>query len=709
MAAILHAIYQKWTYGNPLGSPQRRPEGASYLTTDEFWLTSANATYYPFVGDPKEEKIDITAPQKTLPEGQYTLKFRAVDAEGKIYEKDNKFIIDNTLPKLTFKDKAPGKVYELKDSDFTQETLNGKAYNAFWLHANLYDEGTAQLAPLGITQSSNTLWYYYNQKFFPDGDFPVEANGDVKFGIEKSDIENGPATMILFPMDAANNAHLLNDFYPYAFVKEGTPYVVPTYDKHKVYQEDTLTMTLTLNNVEKLMKATYDAGFYNNFEFQNVSVNPEFQKYAQEHGWTVTVDQPVVKPQPGSESSRSIVNVGAKISGDGFTGLSGDTPFLDVKFKLVDDFHDILWDTMDGDLNTVEFSYTKFGESTPTNITLFNQIDSYKIIMKHSKVDSYIRLEGFKGQWGKDLTKVGATVYAQDSNGVKYPGTIDSPQGYFSVKQIPLSKDPIDIVVEAPGHLKSIQKVTLGTKTTWGEEIGEYKYLAPYQPTAAAGDVNGDGVIDVLDVKKVANKIGTQDQVEFKVEDLNQDGIINETDMKFLVKNLYKSNPDATVMPKEEVGGKYSTDFFNELGIASTVNTLKNTTKSKNTAALSWIAAVNATQVIIEQSSNNGATWSAATTQQPVAVNSNNAVVTGLSDTTSYQFRVRVVGGLNEGISNIVKVTTGESLPSTPGKKKEIKSTGKNPNVSIRSGSFASLLFIVFLNFFYPFIHEGFD
>lgn len=666
MKNVRAIIYDK--DGRALGSTSPRTINAATAPIDQELFVQYGASYYPFIGDPKDEITDINLPLSVLAEGQYTLKFRAVDAEGKYYEKSQLFVVDNTLPKLTFKeDQAPGKVYELKDSDFTEETLNGNAYNAFWVHANLYDEGTNLLAPLGLTQSSNTLWYYHNQKIFPDGDFPVEANGDVKFGIEKEDIENGPATVILFPMDTATNAHLLNEFYPYAFVKEGTPYVVPTYDKEKVYKNDTLTMTLSLNNVEKLMSGTYDLGFYKNFEFLDVKVNKEFQQYAQDKGITVTVDQPVVKEHPVYTWSKNSVNVGAHISGNGFQGFSGDSPFLDVTFKLVDDHFYILEDTMDGEENTKDFSYTKFGESEPTKMTLFNQIDSYKIIPKHSYVESYLRLEGFNGQWTKDLTKVGAKVYAQDSNGVKYPGTVDQAQGYFSVKNIPLSKDPVDIVVEAPGHLKSIQKVKLGTKTTWGEDIGVYTWIGSRQPTAGAGDVNGDGVIDVLDVRKLANKVGMQDQEDFKVEDLNQDGIINETDMKFLVKNLYKSNPDATVKPKEEVAGKYSTHYFNELGIASTVNTLKNTTISKNMSALSWIAAVNATEVKIEQSSDNGITWSAATTEKPVTVASSSAVVTGLSANTSYKFRVKVTGGLNAGISNVVTVTTAD--PLLPSKK----------------------------------------
>ncbi|WP_176545079.1 S8 family serine peptidase [Bacillus sp. AFS041924] len=665
MENVRAIIYNK--EGRALGSTSPSLINATTAPIDEDLFLNMSGYYYPFVGESNEEKTADLFTRAELPEGQYTLKFRAVDAEGKSYEKSQLFVIDNTLPKLTFKDKAPGKVYELKDSDFTQETLNGNAHNAFWIHANLYDKGTNLLAPLGITQSSNTLWYYQNQNVYPDGDFPVEANGDVKFGIEKEDIENGPATIMLFPMDMATNARLLNDFYPYAFVKEGTPYVVPSYDKDKVYLNDTLTMTLSLNNVEKFMSGTYDLAFYNHFEFLDVKVNKEFQQYAKANGLTVNVDEPVVKTHPVYDWSKKSVNVGAHISGNGFQGYSGDSPFLDVTFKLVDDHYYILSDKMNVEDNMTDFNYTKFGESEPTKMTLFSYIDGYDIIPKHSYVDSYMHLEPFMGQWDKDFTKVGAKVYAQSSTGEKYPGTVD-PNGYFNVKDIPVSKDPYDIVVEAPGHLKSIQRVNLDNETTWGEKIGSYLWAGGTQPEAAAGDVNGDGVIDVLDVKQVAKKYGQQNNENFNIEDLNQDGIVNATDMNFVVKNYLKSNPDATITPKEVVDGKYITDFLNVLGISSTVKTLKNTSITNQSAALSWLAAVDATEVKIEQSSDNGATWSTAKTGQPVTVDSNNTVVIGLSANTTYQFRVNVTGGLNEGTSNVVnvKTSTNVTLPKTP-------------------------------------------
>ncbi|UPM53533.1 S8 family serine peptidase [Gottfriedia acidiceleris] len=679
MKSVRIFIYDK--DGKMLGVTDRREEvsnaGTKLLDRDIF-AGFDTGDYYQYVGNPNDViTLPSTTPHGKLTEGQYYAQIRAVDLDGttKYLSPLQLFVIDNTLPKLTIKDHAPGKVYELKDSDFTTETMGGNAFNAFWIHANLYDEGTSKLAPLGLTQSSNTLWYYFNQKFFPDGDFPIDNNGDTKFGIEKQDIEKGPATMILFPMDKAGNAHLLNEFYPYAFIKEGSPYVVPTYDKKRVSLNDTLTMTLDLNNVEKLMSGTYNANYYKDYlQFVDVKVNKKFQDYADTHGLKVTVDDPVIKPDPDYTNSKNIVKLGAHITGN--EGFSGDIPFLDVTFKVVNDEFNILWDTLDGEKNTTTFSYTKQGETNETIIPSFNQINSYQIIPKHSYVTSYVRLPGVGSPFADNgISKFVTSAYAQGSDGKKYPGTV-ADDNFIDIHGIPLSKDPYDIVFEAPGYLKSIQKVQLGTKTSWGEDIGELKFVAGTQPTAVAGDVNGDGMIDVLDAKQVFDKMGQQDNVNYLIEDFNKDGIVDKKDMQSVASNIYKSNPDVTTKPKEviKVDGKdmYATDFFNLAKVYSNVNTFKVSTKNANSATLNWLA-VDPAGVwggvkIQQQSSKDGITWpddftwTDAKLETPITVSSTSAKVTGLSDSTYYRFRLVVMGGLNGtlngGKSNVIQMTT---------------------------------------------------
>ncbi|WP_129689949.1 S8 family serine peptidase [Gottfriedia acidiceleris] len=676
MKSVRVILYDKDS--RPIGTTSKNEEisnAATKTLNQDIWAGIATNDYLPYVGDPKNEIVDVNAPHGKLTEGQYFVKLRFTDIDGTTkYETPLlQFVIDNKLPELTFKDHEPGKVYELKESDFTTESYEGVAYNAFWVHTKLYDEGTSKLAPSGITQSDNTLWYYFNQKVFPDGDFPVDSNGDAKFAIERQDIEKGPATVTLFPMDKAGNAHLLNEFYNYAFIKEGSPYVVPSYDKHKLYKDDTLTMTLSLNNVEKLISGSYNASFYKDYlKFVDVKVNPKFKEYADANGLTVKVDEPVVSPNPTLER-QDIVKVGAHVSGN--EGFSGDMPFLDVTFKLYNDEYNILYSNINPNDNTTTFSYTKKGETEATEIPAFNQIDSFKIIPTHSYVTSFARLQGV-GSPLKDsgLSKFVTSAYAQSSDGKKYPGTV-AEKNYIDIHNIPLSNDPYDIVFEAPGYLKSIQKVKLGTKTSWGEDMGEIKFVAGAQPQALAGEVNGDGIIDVLDAKQVFDKMGQQDNVNYLIEDFNKDGIVDKKDMQSVANNIYKSNPDVTTKPKEviKVDGKdmYATDFFNLAKVYSNVITFKVDSKNANSATLNWLAVDSAGTngvKIQQQSSKDGITWPDSFTwmdaklEAPITVSSTSAKVTGLSDSTYYRFRLVVTGGLNGtlngGYSNVIQMTT---------------------------------------------------
>lgn len=68
---------------------------------------------------------------------------------------------------------------------FTEED----GQKAVWLHGTAKDETVDVLKSKGlnIDQSSNIMDYYANSGRV-GGSFPIQANGDVKFGIEANDI-----------------------------------------------------------------------------------------------------------------------------------------------------------------------------------------------------------------------------------------------------------------------------------------------------------------------------------------------------------------------------------------------------------------------------------------------------------------------------------------------------------------------------------------
>ena len=158
----------------------------SKLQTDveTFLIGVFSGTVYPFTNDPSKPIGDL--PVK-LPAGDYTLEMIAHDEEGKSYVVDNPLIVDNTAPEVNM-DKKPG-VIEVNDSMFTVED----GQKAVWLHGTAKDATVDVLKSKGLNydQSSNTMGYYANSGFIA-GFFPVQANGDVKFGIEESDIATKP-------------------------------------------------------------------------------------------------------------------------------------------------------------------------------------------------------------------------------------------------------------------------------------------------------------------------------------------------------------------------------------------------------------------------------------------------------------------------------------------------------------------------------------
>ncbi|KQX68448.1 S8 family serine peptidase [Paenibacillus sp. Root444D2] len=549
--------------GHVMGSANGHSVNAVDAPLDqEIYIYPVGGWVFPFTGDPSHPSVSPTPVD--LPEGAYKVRMIATDENGLTYTKEQAFVVDNTLPELNFLDKAPG-VYEVSDDMYTVEKINGKDQSALWVHANVHDAALDSLSSSNITQSANHLYYYENQNVYPDGEFPIQPSGDVKFGVTPDDIKDYPLTLNLFPVDMATNARLVRDFHHYGFIKAGSAYVVPQYNKKKVYLGDEITMTLNLNNVEKLISGTYTVDYYKHFEFVDVKVNPAFKAMAAQKGLKVKVDDAVVSDHDVYTESKKMVKVGASITGNNFHGFDGDSAFLDVTFRLTDDKWYLEKDTMNIEQNIEEFFYMKNGETIPTKAPVFNQINGFDIIPKHSTIASVTWAEAFMDEngyldWNKDLSKIGSKAYARAADGKTYAGTIDN-SGVFYIYDLPVSEQAYDIIVEVPGHLKSKLTVQL-SKTEDGELIGTDPWLSPDQPLSYAGDVNGDNMIDIEDLKKAVHAYGKSS----KIEDLNQDGIVDEKDIRFIEKNFLRIDPDAKGKPKEKDGKKGLAYYLHELG-----------------------------------------------------------------------------------------------------------------------------------------------
>ncbi|UPM54343.1 InlB B-repeat-containing protein [Gottfriedia acidiceleris] len=378
--------------------------------------------------------------------------------------------------------------------------------------------------------------------------------------------------------------------------------------------------------------------------------------YYEGNGTNITKDTPVVVNQksPISISSFALKKLDWAINVKDSEGKVVDS----TSFKNKDTLYGLKWypksDMPDGQYTINIEGVDEFGFKVTLDPRKIS-VDNHHSFVSSNVVDL---IEGFKGDVRNKVN-----IYAKSSTGEKYQASEISPSGYFNIRNIPLSNDDYEIVIEAPNHLKSVQKIKLSQTSSTGEQIGIIATdIKSKQPMSLAGDVNEDGVIDVLDVKKVADKFGQTNApatILYVPENLNGDNVVDAKDMEVLYKNLYQKNADSTLTPQEMVDGQYSSDIWNELNIPMEINTLKSASVTSDKVALNWLTPVGATQVKIEQSSDNGLTWSAANTEKQVTSISNSAKVTGLQMGVSYQFRLNVTGGLNEGISNVAKATTG--------------------------------------------------
>jgi hypothetical protein len=91
-------IYDK--DGKALGASSLKPLNLTGAPLDTDLKLLFSPSYYPFIGDAKDEKTDINQPMVALPEGDYTVKVRTTDADAVSYEVSNQKLSSITLYRI---------------------------------------------------------------------------------------------------------------------------------------------------------------------------------------------------------------------------------------------------------------------------------------------------------------------------------------------------------------------------------------------------------------------------------------------------------------------------------------------------------------------------------------------------------------------------------------------------------------------------------
>ena len=130
--------------------------------------------------------------------------------------------------------------------------------------------------------------------------------------------------------------------------------------------------------------------------------------------------------------------------------------------------------------------------------------------------------------------------------------------GEFLIDGIPATGEMTTIYTRVPGHLPSKLSVVL-SKNINGEYYGINQLNS--SDFTYAGDINGDGVIDIYDMELVTKHYHTSDEIA----DIDQDGYVGDAEVNYITNNFGKTANYSTQKPVMQIGEKDLGYFLNKI------------------------------------------------------------------------------------------------------------------------------------------------
>ncbi|MDM5205760.1 S8 family serine peptidase [Cytobacillus kochii] len=467
--------------------------------------------YYPLTGDPDNPIAYDTAQTKP---GLYKIRMVATNEKGKTFSSDAPVYFSVTQPTLDLN--VDSGVYEYSP-DQTTVPLTG----------SVYDPGVEEMEAGGmnVSQANNKFVYQYGRF---STEVPLDDDGN--FATELTlmpGVSILPVRMYAENMATVQNYSSVKQVY---YVKQGTQYGTAIPDKKKVTAGDTVTLTLSMNNMTNLKQAEYS--FINPLSnVDQISIKPHASLKGKVDIQSVNTDVEI----DGNTMTRTDITA-ILIGDEAQTGLSGSIPMVDVTYKVKDDA-----DSGPIILNQFKSLYTNKDDTTKSvdSITI-----PYQVEKTHSVLKSHVNPEAFENPYlpGEpislfDYVKAGAKVKVTDEAGKEYAHNLgESALGYFFRSELPLTDKPFTVEVDMPGHFTVKRIFTVGLKENG--EIKPFTETVYYRP-AHAGDVNKDNVIDVKDALYIQSNWSKNK----READINFDGVVDAKDMQYVINNYLMQNP----------------------------------------------------------------------------------------------------------------------------------------------------------------------
>lgn len=500
----------------------------SYLPpgySDRIVLLDGRASYFPV---DKDGNIDYV--RSCLRDGQYTIELIANDAEsGAQYKFYHDVLVDNEDVNMEM-EIEPG-VYEISEDMLTTEEYLGTEYEAFWLKGNVSDNSIPILNEMGYEVDATSIQAVGFVNGMPLLGLPVASNGDFKVGIEMGDVENGIFEFSPMATDIATSQNLYMS-PRYFLIKKGNPYYGVNLDKKEMIEGENITATININNVTgSTFETTME--YLDGFEIEDVRVNKQLQKILDDNQYKVNISKQI--------TGFGMMNLGLKVEVVDKDGnpvdISGNISLLDVELKLVSDAESDFskeyiqcsgMDVKDKDGEFVDISYSGYYEGVFIKMQT-STMKTFQLAQGCNEISSIT-------SGNRDLDQY---LWIEDSNGSKYDVFYDANYDEYRAFNLPKSTEELRLVSAMPGHFKKTAKF-IPSRTINDELLGKVYYLlgSEFYRGILAGEVNGDGVIDIHDALEVEKYYGEKVDYKENPVDFNFDGVVNAFDMDYIVYNF---------------------------------------------------------------------------------------------------------------------------------------------------------------------------
>ncbi|MBT2737381.1 S8 family serine peptidase [Bacillus sp. ISL-7] len=492
--------------------------------------------YLPFTKqyDGTYDQSGLAAKSETIKAGTYSLEMVTTDASGKHYRAEDTVYVDNTPPTITMDgDSKPG-IYEIDPTGYQP----GQEIKGFY--GTVYDSNIDVMknngetsvispkdgrTPVPVDQALNGVVGYQDSSY-PTVYFDTNDKGRFHFGITPEDLASKfGSSFRIYPYDYAGSSDPDTTSQQYYFIKKGTPYLTITNsggvdagpgneDKVVIDAKKPFKSTIATKNGVGMTGGTITLNDNLVYKFSNIRLSDEYKAYLTSKGIDLstvhlTVGDPYVHPiyQIGENTDVTISGIGANGALDhDMNILEADVTYTHPD-PVVGPFEFILLKA-NLTLSGVDTKVTWF----PTNTPFVRQ--STSLLRGQVAAEAFSR-NTINNNYPQFTVDSGAKVTVTDDKGKTF--TTDNPTSenntmayafinpYYAVT-MDVSDSPYSVEASVPGHFKGYGKTPVIGQNKFGYQSGTVKDIRGlFGPVQLGGDVNGDNVIDMKDLKDEIN------------------------------------------------------------------------------------------------------------------------------------------------------------------------------------------------------------